>query len=71
MTPRQSLFVAEYLADLNAKQAIRAGYAKSSAAEERARLVTEAQDHAARVEPARDAEAASENAPRVRRLRTR
>jgi len=34
LTPRQSLFVAEYLIDLNAKQAaIRAGYAKGSAAD--------------------------------------
>ena len=34
LTPRQSLFVAEYLVDLNAKQAaIRAGYAKGSAAD--------------------------------------
>jgi phage terminase small subunit len=34
LTPRQSLFVAEYLIDLNARQAaIRAGYAKGSAAD--------------------------------------
>jgi phage terminase small subunit len=34
LTPRQSLFVAEYLVDLNAKQAaIRAGYAPGSAAD--------------------------------------
>ena len=34
LTPRQSLLVAEYLVDLNAKQAaIRAGYAKGSAAD--------------------------------------
>ena len=34
LTPRQSLFVAEYLIDLNAKQAaIRAGYAPGSAAD--------------------------------------
>ena len=45
LTRRQSLFVAEYLVDLNAKQAaIRAGYAEGSAAEERARLVAEARD---------------------------
>jgi phage terminase small subunit len=34
LTPRQRLFVAEYLVDLNARQAaIRAGYAKGSAAD--------------------------------------
>ena len=40
LTPRQKRFVAEYLIDLNAKQAaIRAGYAKSGAAVEGFRLL--------------------------------
>lgn len=48
LTPRQALFVQEYLVDLNATQAaIRAGYSSSSAAELGSRLVEKSQVAAA------------------------
>jgi phage terminase small subunit len=41
MTPKQARFVAEYLIDLNAKQAaVRAGYSEKTAASQGARLLT-------------------------------
>lgn len=41
LTPKQDLFVAEYLVDLNATQAaIRAGYSAKTAAEQASRLLT-------------------------------
>lgn len=41
LTPRQALFVIEYLKDLNATQAaIRAGYSEATAAEQGSRLLT-------------------------------
>jgi len=55
LTPKQELFVAEYLKDLNATQAaIRAGYAESGARTEGARLLANA-DIAAAVKAAIDA----------------
>lgn len=43
LTPKQRLFVAEYLVDLNATQAaIRAGYSKKTAKEQASRLLTNA-----------------------------
>ena len=53
LTPRQSLFVAEYLIDLNAKQAaIRAGYAKGSAADRGWELLNRCPPVRARLEEA-------------------
>lgn len=48
LTPQQSLFVREYLKDLNAKQAaIRAGYSKKTAKQQGSRLLTDVDVQAA------------------------